>query len=401
LAKTPVSKRTLVYFNFWNLALSTAICETSQHQPRNVMTKDLAQNLPNPLALPTDLAFEVLPRDLSSYREGNTGIPYAFFFDSGVPGPRVAINALTHGNEFCGMVAVCALLDSGFRPERGSLSLSFANVAAYESFDIAAPFESRQLVHNLNRIWSEAELVSSERSPELDRAREMQPLFDSAHALLDIHSTSQAVPPFFVFPANKSNSASTALADGIGFPPIQLQMPGGMQTGTPLIEYGPFKSAYLHSTTVSTSSTKFAPGAGGAVVVECGQHFARNAGIVATQVSLAFLRHTSVLSATSAAQWSERLTGVNVFNLPNVPPQRYELLNTHVIKTPDLRWVRPLKGMEVFALNELIGIDGDFEIRSPCDGCTVFMPLASHRAAVPGREGAYFTKPVGIHATSL
>jgi predicted deacylase len=362
------------------------------------MTNDLAQNLPNPLALPTDLAFDVLPRDLSSYRNGNTGIPYAFFFDSGLPGPRVAINALTHGNEFCGMVAVCALLDAGFRPERGSLSLSFANVAAYESFDIAAPFESRQLVHNLNRIWSEAELASSERSPELDRAREMRSLFDSAHALLDIHSTSQAVPPFFVFPASQSNNASTALADGIAFPPIQLLMPGGMQTGTPLIEYGPFKAANSQG---ASSTASFAPGIGGAVVVECGQHFSRSAGIVATQVSLAFLRQTGVIDAASAAKWSERLTGVDVFNLPHIPPQRYELLNTHVIKTPNLRWVRPLKGMEAFALNELIGTDGDFEIRSPCEGCTVFMPLASHRPAVPGREGAYFTRPVGVHATAL
>jgi predicted deacylase len=365
------------------------------------MTNDLAQNLPNSLALPTNLAFEVLPRDLSGYRKGNTGIPYAFHFDSGLPGPRVAINALTHGNEFCGMVAVCALLDAGFRPERGSLSLSFANVAAYESFDIAAPFESRQLVRNLNRIWSEAELASSERSPELDRAREMRPLFDSTHALLDIHSTSQAVPPFFVFPASQSNSASTALADGIGFPSIQLQMPSGMQTGTPLIEYGPFKAASSHGAIGAKSATDFAPGSGGAVVVECGQHFSQSAGIVATQVSISFLRHTGVLSAASAAQWSERLTGVNVFNLLHVPPQRYELLNTHVIKTPNLRWVRPLRGMEVFASNELIGTDGDFEIRSPCDGCTVFMPLASHRPAVPGREGAYFTRPIGVHATSV
>jgi predicted deacylase len=365
-----------------------------------VMTNDLAQNALPPQALPTELALEVLPRDLSSYRAGNTGIPYAFFFDSGVPGPRVAINALTHGNEFCGMVAVCALLDAGFRPDRGSLSLSFANVAAYESFDIAAPFESRQLVHNLNRIWSEAELANSERSPELDRAREMRQLFDPAHALLDIHSTSQSVPPFFVFPASQNNSTSTALADGIGFPSIQLQMPGGMQTGTPLIEYGPFKVATPSNPARTATMTGFAPGAGGAVVVECGQHFSSSAGIVATQVSLAFLRHTGVLKAAGASQWSERLTGIDVFNLPRVQPQRYELLNTHVIKTSSLRWVRPLKGMEVFGLDELIGLDGDFEIRSPCDGCTVFMPLAANRPAIPGREGAYFTKRVGVNATA-
>ncbi len=356
------------------------------------MPTDQKQSAPNPKTLPATLAFEVLPRDLSAYKKGNTGIPYAYFFDSGLPGPRVAINALTHGNEFCGMVAVCAMLDAGLRPEKGSLSLSFANVAAYESFDVASPFTSRQLVHNLNRIWSHAQLSSDERSPELDRAREMRTLFDGAHALLDIHSTSQSVPPFFVFPASQGRCASSALADGIGLPSIQLKMPGGMQTGTPLIEYGPFKTSQPIN---AASSAPFAPGAGGAVVVECGQHFAHSAGVVATQVSLAFLRNFGLLSNASAAQWSERLTGVNIFALPPTPPQRFELLSTHVIKTPNLRWLRHLTGMEVFAQGELIGYDGEIEIRSPCDDCTVFMPLASYLPAIPGREGIYFTKPIG------
>ena len=81
---------------------------------------------------------EVTPRDLSAYRAGNIGIDYVHRFESGKPGPHVMINGLTHGNEFCGMVAVCHLLDRGVRPKVGTLTLSFANVAAYESFDPAA-----------------------------------------------------------------------------------------------------------------------------------------------------------------------------------------------------------------------------------------------------------------------
>ena len=99
--------------------------------------------------LPT---LEVLPRDLSPYRPGNIGIDYVHRFESGRPGPHVLINALTHGNEFCGMVAASHLLDTGVRPLCGTLTVSFANVEAYESFDPARPFESRQLVHNMNRV---------------------------------------------------------------------------------------------------------------------------------------------------------------------------------------------------------------------------------------------------------
>jgi hypothetical protein len=240
-------------------------------------------------------------------------------------------------------------------------------------------------------LVSDAELAGGERSPELDRAREMRSHFDSAHALLDIHSTTQPVAPFFVYSAGASSHTSMALADGIGFPPVQLVMPGGMQTGTPLIEYGPFSPKHV---SVTPSTTRYTPGAGGSVVVECGQHFAKAAGIVATHVSLAFLKHTGVLSAECASEWSVQLTGVDVYALPKQTPQRYELISTHVIRTPNLRWVRPLQGMEVFANDEIIGYDGDFEVRSPCDGCTIFMPLAPYRAAIPGREGVYLTRPI-------
>ena len=70
---------------------------------------------------------EVLPRDLSPYRKGNVGVDYVHRFVADQPGPHVLINALTHGNEFCGMFAACDLLDRGVRPRVGTLTVSFAN----------------------------------------------------------------------------------------------------------------------------------------------------------------------------------------------------------------------------------------------------------------------------------
>ena len=111
---------------------------------------------------PPDYPLELEWVDLAAYRRGNTGIDHVYSFDSGMPGPHVMVNALTHGNEFCGMVAACHLLDSGVRPAIGTLTVSFANVAAYQTFDRERPFESRQIVHNLNRIWSAAQLDGDE-----------------------------------------------------------------------------------------------------------------------------------------------------------------------------------------------------------------------------------------------
>ncbi|MBC7617655.1 MAG: succinylglutamate desuccinylase/aspartoacylase family protein, partial [Candidatus Saccharibacteria bacterium] len=176
------------------------------------------------------LQFDILPRDLSAYRKGNTGIDYVHRFASGVPGPHVMINALTHGNEFCGMTAVCHLLDTGVHPKRGTLTLSFANVQAYESFTIQQPFDSRQIHHNLNRVWSAEWLDGSGDSVELRRAREMRPAVAAADHILDIHSTSQDVEPFWVYPQHKRNAD---VADALPQPSVHLVMPKGLGSGTP------------------------------------------------------------------------------------------------------------------------------------------------------------------------
>ncbi len=304
--------------------------------------------------------FEVLPRDLAPYRKGNTGIDYVHRFDSGRPGPHVLVNALTHGNEFCGMTAATHLLDNEIRPKIGTLTVSFANVGAYESFDPAEPFKSRQLVQNLNRIWSAAELEGTVDNPELRRARELRPAVAAADHILDIHSTSQDVVPFWVYPAFERN-AKVAMA--IGRPPVHLVMPSGLGSGTPLIQHGRHGDPQERGT---------------AMVVECGQHFLRSASDLATQVALDFIAHFGLIDADP--------------DRPAPPPQRrFELLQTHVIKTPEFRFARPVVGFEVFAKGELVYTDGDEEVRSPVDGCTIFMPS---REATPGKEAVYLTRPI-------
>ena len=302
--------------------------------------------------------FEVLPRDLSAYREGNVGIPYVHRFESGRPGPHVLVNALTHGNELCGMVAVTHLLDSSVRPAIGTLTVSFANVAAYESFDRADPFESRQLVHNLNRVWSPEWLDGTEDSPELRRARELRPVLAAADHILDIHSTAQAVPPFWVY-AGFERNAQAALAMGI--PDIHLVMPDGLSTGTPVIQHG------RHGRP---------DGTGVALVVECGQHFLQASADLATEVALRFLAHFGLIERDGATAG---------------PQRRFELLSVAVVKTEGLQFSRPLVGLETFSKGELIATDGPDEIRAPCDDCTVFMPT---REPIVGREAIYLTRPL-------
>ena len=305
--------------------------------------------------------FEVLPRDLSPYRRGNVGIDYVHRFESGRPGPHVLINALTHGNEFCGMVAATQLLDSNVRPRVGTLTVSFANVTAYSTFDRERPFDSRQLVHNLNRIWSPAWLDGSDDSPELRRARELRPVVAAADHILDIHSTSQDVQPFWVYPAFERN-ARVAMA--IGRPAVHLVMPLGLGSGTPLIQHG------RHGRRDDEA------GAGVALVAECGQHFLQASADRAVAVTQAFLAQFGLIA-----------------HVPPPPPaqRRFELLQTWVVKTSGFAFTRPLIGFETFAKGELIATDAVDEIRAPCDDCTVLMPT---RQPIVGREGVYLSRPL-------
>lgn len=300
---------------------------------------------------------EVLPRDISAYRQGNTGIDYVHRFESGKPGPHVLINALTHGNEICGMVAATHLLDQGIRPKIGTLTVSFANVEAYEAFDAERPFDNRQLVHNLNRIWSSAMLDGVEQSPELRRARELRPVVEAADYVLDIHSTSAPVQPFWVYYDMPRN---IELASAVGAPAVHLLMPNGKGPGAPVIGYG------RHGEAQSTSK--------GSLVVECGQHFAQSAADLATDTTLRFLAHLGLIDAVAQAA---------------VAPKRFRLLEIHMVKSEDFRFTRPLIGFETFGANELIAINGDDEIRSPCADCTIFMPT---RQPIVGREAVYLTQ---------
>ena len=315
----------------------------------------------NPAFAPDTAPLEVLPRDLSAYRQGNTGIDYVHRFESGKPGPHVLVNALTHGNEICGMVAATHLLDTGVRPKIGTLTVSFANMEAYNAFDIDNPYENRQLVHNLNRIWSPEWLDGSEQSPELRRARELRPVLDAADYVLDIHSTRAPVQPFWVYPEMDRN---TALAAAVGAPAVQLVMPAGRFPGTGVLNYG------RHGDPASNS--------GGALVVECGQHFAQSAALLATDVTLRFLAHLGLIDTPANSA-------------PGAPAQPFRLLEVHMVKAEDFTFTRPLLGFEVFNKGELIAINAGEEIRSPCDNCTIFMPT---RMPIVGREAVYLTEPM-------
>lgn len=298
---------------------------------------------------------ELLPKDITAYRAGNRGVDYVHTFDSGRPGPHVIVNALTHGNEFCGMVAVTHLLEQGIRPLRGKLTLAFANVDAYHRFDPAQPFESRFVDRDFNRVWDVDTLEGPDETVDVKRARALRHIYAEADALLDIHSTSYAVPPMLI---HERMAKIEPLTRHLHAPLHHVMLQGVKHPGRPLIQYGAFGDPQAMPV---------------GLVVECGQHFARTSGDIAIGVTMRFLNFYGMVPSSLAAQYPAE-TG---------EPKRYEIMEILVAKSERFRFAAPFIGFEDLPGGTLIATDGDEEIRAPAQGCTLIMPA---RRIIKGRD---------------
>ncbi|HOL38106.1 MAG TPA: succinylglutamate desuccinylase/aspartoacylase family protein, partial [Rubrivivax sp.] len=225
-------------------------------------------------------AIELAPPDIARWRAGNTGVDYVHAFDAGVPGPRVMVQALTHGNEICGAIALDWLLASAFRPRCGRLVVAFANVAAYERFDASNPYAARFVDEDLNRVWADDVLLGARESRELRRARQLRPFVDASELLLDIHSMSEPCAALMVCGTQDKNAA---FARALGVPEVLL-LDTGHPGGLRMVERGGYGQA---------ASPKRA------LLVECGQHWERSAADVALDTLVRFLG----LAGVADAEW--------------------------------------------------------------------------------------------------
>ena len=305
----------------------------------------------------------LLPCDISAYRIGNTGVDYVTTFDSGMPGPHVMINALTHGNEVCGAHALKFLFEHDVRPVRGKLTLGFANVAAYETFDAANPYASRFVDEDFNRLWDEETLNGPRHSTELARARDMRPVFETVDHLLDIHSVELPQPAMLL--AGR-RTKGRALAAAIG-KPTHVVIDAGHAAGKRIRDFADFDDPRSDRS---------------ACLVECGYHFFEAAADIAIETALRFLKHFASLPAEFLEQ-----------HLPasrDEPQIFIEVTRPVTVETDDFRFVRTFHGFEVIEEEAtLIGHDGTREVRTPYPGCVMVMPardpLAGKTAVRLGR----------------
>lgn len=290
---------------------------------------------------------ELIAPDISSYRDGNTGIDYVTTFDSGKAGPHVMISAVTHGNELCGAITLDYLFQQNVRPISGKLSFAFNNYRAFLDFDPKYPLISRFVDQDFNRLWSPDILDSEQTSSELERARELRPFIETVDYLLDIHSMQTSVAPLMLAgPLEKGRK----FAGQLGYP-VHVVSDEGHAAGRRLRDYGAFRDPRSDKN---------------ALLVECGQHWEAASVDVSLRTAVCFLLTCGCIDETKIAE----------LGVANHRPQKFiEVVKVVTIKTDAFRFVGSYQGLEVIPkAGTVFGYDQDEEVTTPCDNCVMIMP---------------------------
>jgi predicted deacylase len=295
---------------------------------------------------------ELQAPDIGPLREGNRGVEYVHVWDSGQPGPNVMVQAITHGNEICGAIALRWLWDQQVRPLRGKLTLALGNVDAFARFDTRDPHAARFVDEDLNRVWDDAQLLGARDSSELRRARQLRPFVDAADFLLDIHSMSEPCRPIMVC-GTRDKNADFARQLGV---PADLLIDTGHPAGLRMVERGGFGDA---------SSPRRA------LLMECGQHWEQAAEDVAIDTTLRFLAATGSVDAA----WARA-------HLRVTPPAQQRLVRVTeavVARSMDFRFLVPPVGLGIVAkAGTPIAQDGEHVWRAPYDDTVLVMPSLAH-----------------------
>lgn len=302
---------------------------------------------------------ELQAPDISRWEKGNTGVPYVWQFDSGKPGPTVMVQAITHGNEICGAIAVDWFLSQGFMPEKGKLTLSFGNIAAYAKWNPEKPTTNRYIDQDLNRIWGDDVLKSDKTSVELTRGRELVRFVDEADFILDIHSMHEPCAPLMVCGTTDHGAPkAVAMSKRLGVPEY-LMYDTGHPAGLRMIERGGF---------ADPDSPKVA------ILVECGQHWEKLAADVALDTMMRFLVDTGILSLETAQPHFK--PEINYAGRQRV----IEVTEAVAAKALNFRFVQRFTGLEVLEKEGTpIAINGEETVNAPYDKTVLVMPAAESK----------------------
>ncbi len=299
------------------------------------------------------LKFELPVPDISAWRAGNTGTEGVWQFQAGTPGRHVMISALVHGNELCGAWALKGLLEAGVRPARGTLTLAFVNLAAFDRFNAADHDASRFVDEDMNRQWS-PERLADPRTQERRRALALKPFVEQADWLLDLHSMHEPGQPLLLTGIHPRNQQLAATLGN----PVHIVVDAGHKDGVRMRDFGRFGQDDAQAPQTRS------------LLIECGFHGDPASRDVARDQCLRFLL------ASGAADTGTLATQLTGWRLTDAPQQwALDVTGPVVARSANFRFVQPFKGLEVIPLAGTVIGDNDGEpVATPYDDCVLVMP---------------------------
>nr|WP_236582043.1 succinylglutamate desuccinylase/aspartoacylase family protein [Hydrogenophaga sp. BPS33] len=299
------------------------------------------------------MVFSLTPPDLGPWRAGNTGVEGVWHFQSDVPGRRVMLSALVHGNELCGAWALKELLEAGVRPACGSLTLAFCNLDAFDRFDPNHGDASRFVDEDMNRQWVQGRLAMG-NTCERRRAAALAPFVQRADWLLDLHSMHEPGLPLSLVGTHARN---LALARELRAP-VHVVVDAGHRDGVRMRDYGRFDEPDTEQPDTRS------------LLIECGYHRDPASAGVARDQCARFLVAAGTLTASSAQR---SLPG---WKMPDAPIQwALHVTDAVVARSQNFAFTEAFQGLEVIPhAGTAIGDNDGEPVKTPYDNCVLVMP---------------------------
>jgi len=301
----------------------------------------------------SDTVFSLTPPDLGPWRTGNTGVEGVWHFNAEAPGRRVMLTALVHGNELCGAWALKELLDSGIRPDAGSLTLAFCNLEAFDRFDAGDSDASRFVDEDMNRQWMPERLAQA-HTRERQRAAALEPFVKRADWLLDLHSMHEPGQPLSLVGTHARN---LELARHMRAP-AHVVVDAGHTDGVRMRDYGRF--GLPDSDQPGTRS----------LLIECGYHGDQASLDVARDQCARFLVQAGTLTEASAPRW---MPG---WQMPDTRPQwALHVTGAVVARSERFFFTQGFQGLDLIPqAGTVIGNNDGEPVTTPHDDCVLVMP---------------------------
>jgi len=290
------------------------------------------------------------------------------------PGPTLGITVLTHGNEPSGLAAAGAVLDladAGWRPASGRIILVVNNLSAADLYTRAETDDERLKARFIDLDMNRLPKDLSGSAYEVERARQLLPVWSQFDVGFDIHSVGQESAPMIV----EGYGDSTDLTRSF---PVEVVLRGiaEVQIGAPAFAFYGARSSGAE-TEPSPSCVTFE--------IETGWHESPAAFDLAVDCTLNLLRALDMLEGRAGIGASPKVV-YEVCGSLLVPNEHYRL--TQMFPT-----FHPCRRGEILAVGPGPGRRGHgAALAAPMDGHIIFAPKSTIPPNPKG-EVLFFTLP--------